>query len=162
MLSLPLALQLPSTPYPIRPVQWADVPSLRACCWPERSVAQSQRVVARALRLADQHYGYGVVALSGADVVAYGQFTQWPRAAEISDLIVCEGLRGRGIGTALIQTLVQHALEHAVAQVEIGVALTNPRALALYRRLGFQDRRTVNLDMNGVRTPVLYLGLELG
>lgn len=161
MLTSPLALQPPSTPYFIRSVQWADTAGLLACCWPERSIVQAQRIVSRALRLASQHYGYGIVALSGDDVIAYGQFTQWPRAAEISDLVVCESFRSRGIGTALIQTLVQHAREHAIARVEIGVALDNPRALALYRRLGFQDRRTVHLDLNGVKTPVLYLDLDV-
>jgi ribosomal protein S18 acetylase RimI-like enzyme len=161
METAPLALQPPTTAFPIRHVTWADVEPLRACCWPERSVVQAQRVVSRALRLAEHHYGSGMVALEDGAVVAYGQFTQWPRGAEISDLIVCERLRSRGIGTALIQTLVHQARRQAITRIEIGVAVGNTRALALYRRLGFQDHRTVHLDLNGVRTPVRYLDQDL-
>jgi len=159
--TLPLALQSPSIVCNIRPVQWADVDALRARCWPERSVVQIQRLVSRALRLEQHEYGRGLVAVEADDVVGYGQFTHWPRAAEISDLIVCAERRSQGIGTALIQTLVHHARERSAARIEIGVALNNPRALALYHRLGFKDQRMVHLDLNGERTPVLYLELAV-
>ena len=157
--TLPLALQPPSIACELRPVQWADVEALRVHCWPERSVVQVQRLVSRAIRLEQHAYGHGLVAIQAGSIAGYGQFTHWPRAAEISDLIVCAERRSQGIGTALIQTLVRHARAHAAARIEIGVALNNPRALALYRRLGFVDQRTVHLDLNGVRTPVLYLEL---
>lgn len=160
--TLPPALLPPASPATIRPVDWADVEPLRVCCWPERSVIQVQRTVARALRLEARHYGCGVVAQAEGVVVGYGQMTHWPRAAEISNLIVCQAWRSRGIGTAMIQTLVHHAQQHAIARVEIGVAVGNTRALDLYRRLGFADRRVVTLELQGVRTPVLYLDLYVG
>ena len=158
---LPLALQPPAIACEIRPVQWADVDTLRDRCWPERSFAQVQRLVSRALRLEQHNYGLGLVVVEPGGLIGYGQFTHWPRAAEISDLIVAGERRSQGLGTALIQTLVHRARAHAVTRVEIGVALDNPRALALYRRLGFSDQRTVYLDLNGVRTPVLYLELAV-
>lgn len=158
---LPPALQPPASAVCIRPVQWEDIHPLCQCCWPDRPYAQVQRLVGRALRLADHRYGRGIVACDGDAVIGYGQFTHWPRAAEISDLIVCAAWRSRGIGTALIQTLVQYALAQDVTHIEIGVALENTRAMALYRALGFVDQRTVILDLNGVRTPVLYLELAV-
>jgi ribosomal protein S18 acetylase RimI-like enzyme len=158
-MNIPIALQAPAADCEIRPVRWEDVEGLRARCWPERSVVQMQRLVSRALRLEQHHYGRGLVAVEADGIVGYGQFTHWPRAAEISDLVVCAERRGQGIGTALIQALVQQARERAIARVEIGVALNNPRALALYRRLGFSDNRVVHLDLNGERTAVLYLEL---
>jgi ribosomal protein S18 acetylase RimI-like enzyme len=161
MEAVPLALQPPVAPCVIRPVERADVTPLRACCWPERSEMQVQRAVSRAMRLAAQGYGLGVVALAADAVVGFGQLTQWVRAAEISDLIVCEGWRGQGIGTAIIQTLVRHAHAASVAAVEIGGVVDNTRALALYRRLGFRDKRVITLDLSGERTPVQYLELDL-
>lgn len=161
MNTVPPVLQAPAAACEIRPVQWGDVEGLRARCWPERSVAQIQRLVSRALRLEQHHYGCGLVAVEAEGIAGYGQFTHWPRAAEISDLIVCAERRGQGIGTALIQSLVRQARERSAARVEIGVALNNPRALALYRRLGFSDNRIVQLDLNGERTPVLYLELAV-
>jgi len=46
--------------------------------------------------------------------------------------------RSRGIGTALIETLLAWAEDSPVIQrVELGVLSTNPRARSLYERLGF-------------------------
>jgi ribosomal protein S18 acetylase RimI-like enzyme len=39
--------------------------------------------------------------------------------------------------------------------------MTNQRALALYRRLGFQDSYTLQLDLGEGVEPVLYLAIDL-
>lgn len=96
----------------------------------------------------DQHDDYPI---------AYGQITCWPRVAEISDLIVAEAWRGQGIGSALIESLIAAAGHWPVTAVEIGVALSNPRALDLYKRLGFSFGRTLTLDLGHGAEPVLYL-----
>jgi ribosomal protein S18 acetylase RimI-like enzyme len=41
--------------------------------------------------------------------------------------------------------------------LEIGAALSNPRALGLYRRLGFVDGRILDLDLGNGPEPVMYL-----
>ena len=78
-----------------------------------------------------------------------------------SDLVVNARFRGQGIGTAIIQFLTEAAHDLNATMVEIGVALSNTRALALYRRLGFRDRRTIQVDLGQGPEPVLYLEKEL-
>jgi ribosomal protein S18 acetylase RimI-like enzyme len=81
--------------------------------------------------------------------------------AEISDLVVAQNLRGRGLGTALIQMLVRQGRALGASEFEIGAALTNARAVALYRRLGFTDSHTIMTHTDGVHEKVLYLRLTL-
>ena len=85
----------------------------------------------------------------------------WPRAAEISDLFVNAAYRSRGVGTEIILYLTEAARELNVSMLEIGVALSNPRARALYRRLGFVDERTLEIDLGCGPEPVLYLNKHL-
>lgn len=55
----------------------------------------------------------------------------------IADLGVSEQSRGMGIGSALIQYHIDGAKENHLKTLSLDVATTNPRAEALYRRLGF-------------------------
>lgn len=158
---LPLALQPPNPLVFLRPVQPDDVDDLLRYCWPERTRAEVLRLVTRAQRIAAQGYGRGVIAVAPEGVVGYGQCTNWPRCAEISDLVVCEARRCQGIGTAIIQYLTRLARDWKAPAVELGVVVSNERALILYRRLGFQDHRQAQVDLNGARTAVLYLRLSL-
>lgn len=158
----PLALQSPAPSIIIRPVRLTDSEPLHAACWPSRPFAAVYNLVSRSLRNAADGRGLGVVALdeTGAPQ-GYGQVALWPSCAEISDLMVAEAARGQGLGTAIIQHLVREAVRMHAPAVEIGVALANPRALALYRRLGFVDSHTVMLNLGLGKEPVLFLRLDL-
>lgn len=46
--------------------------------------------------------------------------------------------RGRGVGTALVETLISWASQHGVTRLELEVFANNPRAIRLYERLGFR------------------------
>lgn len=94
-------------------------------------------------------------------MIGFGQLTIWSRSAEISDLIVSEAWRNQGIGSAMIARLIESARSLAKNRVEIGVAARNQRALALYRRLGFREDRTLNLDVGDGLEPVMFLQLDL-
>lgn len=63
---------------------------------------------------------------------------------------VARAFRGRGIGTQLIEALLAWAPSAGVRRVEARGFSCNPRALELYRRLGFQDegrlRDAVSVD----------------
>lgn len=62
----------------------------------------------------------------------------YPNCPEINGLLVYRGeLRGRGIGTALIRTAEDRARERPFRWVGIGAGDDNPRAMALYERLGY-------------------------
>ena len=55
----------------------------------------------------------------------------------LAHLGVVPALRGRGIGRALVAELIRRGVARGCARIELDVAATNPRAQALYERLGF-------------------------
>ncbi|HVO43616.1 MAG TPA: GNAT family N-acetyltransferase [Aggregatilineales bacterium] len=149
--------EAPVFPFSIRPVTVSDADTLQQVCWPERSLEAVQEMLQRSETMARRGNGLGIVALNDTGILGYGQLTLWPRITEISDLIVRPEVRGQGIGTALIGYLVDRVRLWRLPRVEIGAAVSNPRALALYRRLGFHDARTVTLDLGNGPEPVIYL-----
>lgn len=159
----------PSSPYTapqpvwrLRPALPADSRLLHRYCLPEAEPAFVDRLLHHCQQAALNRRGLGLVAaLPDGRLVAFGQLTLWPRAAEISDLVVAGAWRGQGIGSALITRLIQAAREMAVDEIEIGVALQNYRALQLYRRLGFNYGRTLDLDLGSGPEPVMYLRMAL-
>lgn len=158
-----LALQPPSPECALRPVLLTDAPALGADCWPERAPAVIAQLITRAQQNARQGRGLGVVALtqeSGA-VCGFGQMLLWPTCAEISDLVVAPAQRRKGYGTALVQYMSRAAREMHAPCIEIGAAVANAGAVALYRRLGFLDSHTLTLNLNGTHEPVLFLRLPL-
>lgn len=161
MEEIPLALLPPNPLIRIRPVWLSDAEALHTRCWSSRRLVDVQRIVTRAQRIGQQQYGLGAVAVVQGQVAGYGQFTLWSRCGEISDLVVCEPCRGQGIGTAIIQYLLRASRDMQAECVEIGATLDNPRAIALYRRLGFADERTLMLDVDGADAAVLYLRIAL-
>ncbi|HJS71975.1 MAG TPA: GNAT family N-acetyltransferase [Acidimicrobiia bacterium] len=47
-------------------------------------------------------------------------------------------MQGRGVGTILVEHLIELGRSAALARAELDVAVTNPRAQALYERIGFR------------------------
>ena len=162
----PLALQQPNTQFEIRLVEPSDAKLLHQYLWKDRNIVAIREFIQRVLKFEDQGRGIGIVvtdnSLSSDDlIIAYGQVTQWVKCAEISDLIVHPQYRGQGIGRAIIQYLTHHILVNKINCIELGVAMSNPRALALYRRLGFKDSYTLQLDLGQGTEAVLYLAIDL-
>jgi ribosomal protein S18 acetylase RimI-like enzyme len=156
-----LALQAPDPQLHIRPVRLGDIVDLQENCWPERDAEAIYHFVLRIIRSARDGRGLGIViSRDPAQAVAYGQFVMWPRCGEISDLIVAPAHRQQGLGTALIQYLVRAAQEMQAECVDIGAASSNPRALALYRRLGFRESYTQRLNLGRGDEEVVYLRLK--
>jgi ribosomal protein S18 acetylase RimI-like enzyme len=162
MTTLPLALQPPDPRWRLRPVRMADIDALQTNCWLDRSFLSLYNLVSRAILLAKENNGLGVVFVDDENTVCgYGQLTTWPHCAEITDLVVAETYRSRGIGTTIIQYLMRVAREMQMDCVEIGAALDNPRALALYRRLGFEESHTLDLSIGVRKHEILYLRIDL-
>lgn len=137
-----------------------DAHDLRETCWPDRSErAVKMRLSDMSLRQ-ERGVAWGLVAVVEGQTAAYGQLARWLQGGEISDVIVSEPLRGQGIGRALVTRLVDLAREKGLPEVEIGAAEANTRALALYRSLGFVDRRRMTLDLGDGPEPVIYLYLS--
>lgn len=156
----PLALQPPDPNIHIRPVRLGDIEPLRESCWPERTSEAIYHFISRIRQTASQGRGLGVVVAEQETVRGYGQLALWPRCAEISDLIITADCRGQGLGTAIIQYLTRAARDMHTGCVDIGAAQSNPRALALYRRLGFRDSFTQTMPVDGVDQEVLYLRIK--
>lgn len=126
-------------------------------CWPHRPPEHVADLLHRSHQLALNRRGLGVVGLYNGVLCSFGLLTVWPRAAEISDLMVNPMYRSQGIGRAMIAYLTETACKLRVETLEIGAALSNPRAMALYRRLGFADDRIIEVDLGHDPEPVLFL-----
>ncbi len=150
-----------SANYQLRPVLPRDAADLQSTCWPDRSLEAIKDLLQRVDGISRRNRGCGVVAYNDRGILGYGQLTVWPRTTEISDLIVTPESRNNGIGSAIIHYLLDKVRTLPVSQVEIGVALSNPRALALYQRLGFKQDRVINLDLGQGVEPVMYLTMHL-
>lgn len=143
--------------YIFRPLSYHDATMLHHNCWPHVSLDQVRQRVKHFLNRYDRQEGWGLIAEQAYDVIAFGQIVRWGGVYEICDLVVAENRRDQGVGTRLIYKLLDVAREHGIQRVEIGAALSNTRALALYRRLGFRDYKKVVMNLEGEAQPVLYL-----
>jgi ribosomal protein S18 acetylase RimI-like enzyme len=90
-------------------------------------------------------YGGEVVLLVGAlpnaRLVAMGgvDLAKQPGVGVLWMLAVRDTLQSLGIGTALIDALERRAEDAGCVRARMNVEHDNPRALALYRRLGYAD-----------------------
>ena len=73
----------------------------------------------------------------------------------IQDLGVREDMRGKGVGTALLTNQIDLARSKGFRRCVLDVAVTNPRAQALYERLGFRVVKERKWHVKGsvVRVP---------
>lgn len=145
----------------IRPLRAEDAPDLHKMCWPELSYLDVQIRVNDVLARQRRSLTWGFVIECNDHLIGYGQIGRWGTRVEISDLIVNSDWRRMGIGTALIEHLLQFGRMQHFTEVEIGVALSNKGALRLYRRLGFADDRRVRLDLGKGTEPVVFLKMPL-
>lgn len=150
-----------TTFYQLRNLRITDAESLRDTCWPTASLDAVHEMLERVLKMMEQGRGLGVVATVNDCAIGTVQLTKWPQVAEISDLIVTENLRKRGIGTALIRHLIEQSRSWHMPAVEIGSALSNTGALALYQRLGFVEDRRLELNLGHGPEMVIYLKMAL-
>ena len=58
---------------------------------------------------------------------------------EIKRMYVDPRVRGRGIGRRLLQALETEAVRQGLARVALETGVSQPEAIALYRRAGFRD-----------------------
>jgi len=85
-----------------------------------------------------------LVAELGSTVVGFVTLSpgsHWSGVAEpsIGDLVVAPEAEGQGIGSALVEAVIERARSEGHTRVSVSTGAANARALGLYRRLGFED-----------------------
>lgn len=87
--------------------------------------------------------------------LTYTRFSTWKgRVLHLEDLIVSENMRGKGIGSALLDKVVLHAANLAVKRVCWEVLDWNTNAIAFYKAKGADIKRdldVVQLDESGIK-----------
>ena len=123
-------------PLTIRDLTRADLPS---CAW--SGSATHLASVARALERADRgEVDYLAVCPPSNLPVAIGgiDYTLNHGAGTLWQLAVLGELQSCGIGTLLIEAAEQRIRGRGLHRAELGVEENNPRARALYERLGYR------------------------
>jgi GNAT superfamily N-acetyltransferase len=112
-----------------------------------RRLARQQRGTSSYLVawLDERPVGHAEIRWDGCAAAAVRE--RFPRCPEVNALEVFpERMRSRGIGTALIAEAERRVKARGFGQIGLGVADDNPRAAALYLRLGFGETGCRYLD----------------
>ncbi|MEM7738507.1 MAG: GNAT family N-acetyltransferase [Deinococcota bacterium] len=80
--------------------------------------------------------------LRAALILALYERKAQPGELLMDGLVVHEDMRGRGVGSKLLERLTQYGHEHGFDYIRLNVINTNPAAKRLYERRGFQEVRT--------------------
>lgn len=121
----------------LRPMTTADLAAVQALeqelfpldAWPpEMFAAELAQPVCR----------YWVAEQDGA-MIGYAGLMCIPPVGDVQTIAVVPGHEGRGIGTALLRTLHEHARGLGADRMMLEVRADNPRAQQLYRRHGYEQ-----------------------
>lgn len=99
--------------------------------------------VALATLLEDPALGCVFVAEQAGEIVGYTVLTfgysleHGGHDALVDELYLREALRGRGLGTQLLEQAAELCRQRGITRLHLEVDHTNPRAAKLYARLGF-------------------------
>ncbi len=103
---------------------------------------------------------YALLAWGNGQPVGMAAYSfLWPaagvtRSLYLKELYVTEAVRGKGVGTSLMQRLCLVAVEHECSRVEWTTDKGNVLGEAFYERLGVpqnQEKNFYRLESNGVR-----------
>ena len=108
--------------------------------------------------------GYGCwVMVENERVLGYGILSAAAGEAHILNVCVAPEAQGRGHGRRLVQRLIDLSRWHRVERVFLEVRPSNPRAIALYHDIGFNEigRRPKYYPAKGGREDALVMAIEL-
>lgn len=126
----------------VRPPRRRDALDIQHNCFPEQTLDEVQDYLSWCIDQQAKGRMLRLVAEADGQVVANGQLTLLHDRGEIGSLAVGKPYRQRGIGTALVLSLVEHARERSLHTVEISASTAMPWIQAWYERLGFTFQRT--------------------
>ncbi|MFD8598997.1 GNAT family N-acetyltransferase [Kitasatospora sp. NPDC059646] len=120
----------------VRALTEADLPS---CGW-SGDAMHVRQLADQLRRMADGEIDYLAVCTPADLPVALGgiDYTVRPGAGTLWQLGVHPALRSCGIGTFLVRSAEHRIATRGLTRAELGVEDDNPRARALYERLGYR------------------------
>lgn len=80
----------------------------------------------------------GLIAEDGDEIIGYAGITLASDSADIDNVAVAEPYRSSGVGTALVERLVEVAKNRGVNKVFLEVRVSNSVAMELYIKCGFK------------------------
>jgi ribosomal protein S18 acetylase RimI-like enzyme len=126
----------------IRPDDFSAVKALLTHLMP--GLPHRRRAMWDALR---DHPGHGAWVAEVDDIVAgyldqfiFPDLAHGERIAVISNLIVGEPFRGRGLGKRLLREAVEHSRRERAVEVHVWTEFDNMRAIRLYKDARFAER----------------------
>jgi len=152
-------------PAPVRGYEKSDEAALRKCVIElqdaERAIfaktadgdAIAKPYVDYLVEVCRSNRGRILVVEQDGRVVGYSAVQVWDNSQEvheesyeyayISDLVILEAYRGRGLGRALLQAAESFAKSHGVEILRIGVLAGNTPVRRMYERFGFDEHKIV-------------------
>jgi ribosomal protein S18 acetylase RimI-like enzyme len=134
------------SPLTVRDAAPADIPTLTAIkgagseALHRDRLHDAQRSDIRYLVLVVDHAVIGFACLVLRRPASWSDADDTQHLPQIVDLQVQEMQRGQGYGSAFVRAMERIAAAEGFAQIYLSVdPLTNPRAYALYQRLGYQQ-----------------------
>ena len=100
----------------------------------------------------------------GGQLVGYAVLSIAADEAHLLNLCTAPGHEGRGLGRRLLQSMLRIARGHRAQRMFLEVRPSNPRAIALYERSGFNEigrRPRYYPDHDGRREDAIVMAMEL-
>lgn len=102
------------------------------------------------------------LAVNGKGVVGFASNRRVDdEVVELSGIVVLESMKGRGIGSRLLETSVMAALSDGFSRILVKTEAFNDRAIAFYRGKGFEAVTQRTVEVEGVDVEVIELVLLL-
>lgn len=100
----------------------------------------------------------------GGQLVGYAVLSIAAGEAHLLNLCTAPGHEGRGLGRRMLHSMLRIARGHRAQRVFLEVRPSNPRAIALYERSGFNEigrRPRYYPDHHGGREDAIVMAMEL-
>ena len=122
----------------IRRMEKRDLPQVEAIEISLFSDAWSEQGFEDTLNLP---YAISLVAIAEAEDTILGYIIMYVsfEEGEISNVAVAKSAQNRGIGSALMQAILDKGLEESVTRFILEVRVSNTPAIALYKKFGFTE-----------------------
>ncbi|HEU4665574.1 MAG TPA: ribosomal protein S18-alanine N-acetyltransferase [Dokdonella sp.] len=104
-----------------------------------------------------------IVLVDAGTIIGYGVLSSGANEAHVLNVCVLPGLHGRGYGRRIVKRLLDIARWQRAERVYLEVRPSNPRAIALYESIGFNEfgRRPNYYPARKGREDALVMAIEL-